>query len=99
MKQACMLKFRDIVAETVSEYNRRGEFIRIFPSRNSKMYDRFFSSGRSSLNKIVYKALYSNELLPYSTQIPSDGQLISMQKQFEHSMSKTLAPTKLATLP
>ena len=33
---ACYLKFRDIIHETVSEYNRCGEFVRIFPSKGSK---------------------------------------------------------------
>lgn len=42
MRQACFLKFRDIVAETVQEYSRRGEFVRIYPARNSKIYDKFF---------------------------------------------------------
>ena len=42
MKQAMFLKFRDILHETVSEYTRRGEFVRIFPAKNSKIYDKYF---------------------------------------------------------
>jgi len=43
LKRACQLKFRDIIAETVSEFTRKGNFVRIYPARNSKMYDRFFA--------------------------------------------------------
>ena len=32
------------------------------------MYDRFFSSGKSGLNKIVYKALFTSEVLAYSKE-------------------------------
>ena len=63
LHQACYLKFRDILTETVNEYNRRGEFVRIFPSKNSKIYDRFFM--KSCLNKIIHKALFTSEVIPY----------------------------------
>jgi hypothetical protein len=36
MRRLTMIKYRDLVLETVQEYNRCGEFIRIFPSRGSK---------------------------------------------------------------
>ena len=65
LKKACNLKFRDIIAETVSEFTRKGNFVRIYPARNSKMYDKFFS-GQKHLSKIIYKTLFSNEIIPYS---------------------------------
>ena len=68
MKTCCHLKFRDIIAETVNEFNRKNNFIRIYPARNSKMYDKFFNSSKS-LNKIIYKALYSNEILGYTRSL------------------------------
>ena len=52
------LKFRDILHETVSEYTRRGEFVRIFPAKNSKIYD-----------KLIYKTLFSSEFLPYGVNL------------------------------
>ena len=67
MKSSCYLKFRDIVAETVHEFNRKGNFVRIYPARNSKLYDKFFTSCKA-LNKLIYKSLYSNEILPYATR-------------------------------
>ena len=64
MKIASNLKFRDIVQETCEEFSRKGQFVRIYPARNSKIYDKYFS-GQKALSKIIYKALYSNEILPY----------------------------------
>jgi len=59
------MKFRDIVLETVSENNRRSDnFVRIYPSRNCKMYEKYFQ-GIRHINKIVYKILYSSEFLNY----------------------------------
>jgi len=68
LQRACFLKFRDILAETVSEYNRRGEFVRIYPAKNCKIYDKFFNSGKSSVNKIIYKVLFSSEVIPYGIE-------------------------------
>lgn len=65
MQRACFVKYRDIIAETVSEYSRRGEFIRIYPSKNCKIYEKFFSNGKNPLNKIIYKVLFSSEVIPY----------------------------------
>jgi hypothetical protein len=52
----------------VSEYNRRGEFVRIYPAKNCKIYDRFFSSGKCPLNKIIYKVLFSSDVVPYGLE-------------------------------
>lgn len=67
LKRAAMLKFRDIMYETVTEFNRRGEFVRIIPARGSKIYEKFFSGafGTRMLNRIVHKALYTSEVLVY----------------------------------
>jgi len=65
LKDAASLKFRDIIAETVHEFQRKGNFVRIFPAKNSKLYDKFFT-GQKPLNKIIYKVLFTSELMPYS---------------------------------
>ena len=39
-------------------------FCRIFPARNSKLYDKFFS-GLKALNKIMYKVFYTSEIITY----------------------------------
>ena len=39
-------------------------FSRIFPARNSKLYDKYFS-GNKQLTKIMYKYLHTAEIVPY----------------------------------
>jgi len=46
MKTCSQLKFRDLIADTVAEYNRMNNFCRIYPSRNSKLYDKYFSGNK-----------------------------------------------------
>jgi len=66
MDQGCFLKFRDILYETVQEYSRKNEFIRIYPSKGSKMYDKYFS--KNTLSKLIYKTLFTSEILSYDGQ-------------------------------
>ena len=68
MKRAMFLKFRDLIHETVSEFGRRGNYVRIYPSKGSKIYDKFFTTSKS-LNKIVYRALFSSDILPYASSM------------------------------
>lgn len=39
-------------------------FCRIYPARNSKLYDRFFSMNKQ-LQKVLYKVLITPEIIPY----------------------------------
>ena len=64
MKNCSQLRFREIIAETVHEFSRMENFCRIFPARNSKLYDKYFS-GQKPLNKILYKVFYTTEVIPY----------------------------------
>ena len=64
MKACSQLRFRELIAETVHEFSRMENFCRIFPARNSKLYDKFFS-GQKPLNKILYKVFYTNEVIAY----------------------------------
>lgn len=67
MKKSAMLKYRDVLNETVIEFNRSGEFVRIFPCKHSKPYEKYFSGvfGTRMLNRIVHKVLFTNEIVPY----------------------------------
>jgi hypothetical protein len=56
--KAYFLKYRDIIAETVTENNRRGEFVRIYPAKIIKIYARFYSSCKNPLIKIIYRVLF-----------------------------------------
>ena len=44
MKVCARLRFRDIITETINEQSRMKNFCRIFPGKNSKLYDKYFSS-------------------------------------------------------
>ena len=44
MKMCAGLRFRDIITETINEQSRMKNFCRIFPGKNSKLYDKYFSN-------------------------------------------------------
>ena len=67
LRTASMLRFRDLIQETASEYGRMENFCRIYPARNSKLYDKFFS-GNKQLNKIIYRTFYTSEILSYNSK-------------------------------
>lgn len=62
MKKASGLRYKDYIRETVCEYQRRGNFIRIYPAKNSDIYDQYFMSPRP-YNKVLYKVLFTDEIL------------------------------------
>mmetsp|Transcript_30116 Transcript_30116/g.29392 ORF Transcript_30116/g.29392 Transcript_30116/m.29392 type:complete len:80 (+) Transcript_30116:1851-2090(+) len=71
MKKAASLRFREYVRETQVEFLRRGNFVRIYPAKNSDIYDCYFSSVRP-YNRMVYKALYTDEILRCAQPKPSN---------------------------
>ena len=62
MKKASGLRYKDYIREAVAEYQRRGSFIRIYPAKNSDIYDQYFMSPRP-YNKVLYKVLFADEIL------------------------------------
>lgn len=62
LKRASNCKYREYIRETLAEYQRRGNYIRIFPAKGSDMYDSLFQGPRP-YNKAVYKALFTDEVL------------------------------------
>lgn len=57
-------KIRDILKETLQENARRGNFIRIYPSKTSDVYDKYMSVIKP-VNCILHKLLFSDELVPF----------------------------------
>lgn len=92
LKRSCMLKFRDYLYETVYEYNRRGDFVRIFPCKGSKPYERFFCGafGTRMLNRLVHKALFSSEVLLYEKMMKGKDKVEANQKINKISDPKNL---------
>ena len=62
MKKASSMRYREYVRETQAEFLRKGNFVRIFPAKNTDIYDCFFNGSRP-YNKLVYKAIYSDDIL------------------------------------
>jgi hypothetical protein len=67
MRKAASLRHRDMIRESAAEYLKRGNFIRIYPAKNSEIYDQYFSAPRP-YNRIVYKALFTDEVVRCSAQ-------------------------------
>eukprot|EP00736_Rhodelphis_marinus_P011243 Rmarinus@m.3012 len=60
---------RRVVRQTLAESKRRGTFVRIFPTRRSIEYERFFETPRR-LNQILYDCLFR---YPLSTTLSATG--------------------------
>lgn len=92
LRKGCLLKFRDVLHETVQEYNRSGEFIRIFPCKGSKPYEKFFSGvfGTRMLNRILHKVLFTNEFLPYEKVTKFNQMLTEGDKKLKTTDPKNL---------
>ena len=63
MRKIASLKQKEILFETMSEYARKGNFVRIYPAKGSDLYDCFFQQNRP-LNRFIYKCLFTDELFP-----------------------------------
>ena len=62
MRRAHQLRYREYIRETVAEYQRRGNYIRIYPAKGCDQYDHLFQ-GQRPYNKAVYRALFSDEVI------------------------------------
>ncbi|OMJ73556.1 hypothetical protein SteCoe_27720 [Stentor coeruleus] len=52
-------KIQEILRETLSEYSRKGGFLRLYPCKNADFYDQFFSQIKP-INKIINSILFNN---------------------------------------
>ena len=75
MKKFAKLKNRDIIAEITSEYERRGNFVRIYPARGGEIYERFFSH-QKTIQRYIHQVLFGQVIIaqkPQNYQINFDG--------------------------
>lgn len=42
MKRAANCRYREYIRETLAEYQRRGNYVRIYPAKGSDQYDHLF---------------------------------------------------------
>ena len=69
IKKLVPLKYKEILRECIDEYQRKGNFIRIYPSKGSDSYDKFFK-GYRPYNNFLYKWLFTEELIPEVIEEP-----------------------------
>lgn len=62
MRKAASLRYKEYIRETLLEGSKKANFIRIYPGKGTDIYDGFFASSRP-YNKLVYKMLYTDEIL------------------------------------
>lgn len=62
MIKAAKLKNRDLIKEIVTEYERRGDFVRIFPAPGCDEYEKYFQH-QKTINKYINKVLYGGDLI------------------------------------
>jgi hypothetical protein len=62
MIRAAKLKNRDLIKEIVSEYERKGDFVRIFPAPGCNEYEKYFQH-QKTINKYINKVLYGGDLI------------------------------------
>jgi len=54
IKKLLPLKYKEVLRDCIAEYGRKGNFIRIYPSKGSNSYDKYFKHYRP-LNHFLYK--------------------------------------------
>ncbi len=73
-------KIRESIRETLVEHFRRSNFIRIYPSKTSSIYDKYFQQIKP-LNCLIHKCLYSNEVIPFPHNYEPEPQVKQQQVQ------------------
>jgi hypothetical protein len=54
IKKLVPLKYKEVLRESIAEYGRRSNFVRIYPSKGSNSYDKYFK-GYRPYNNFLYK--------------------------------------------
>merc|ERR1712176_1698459 len=90
-------KMKDIVIETMLENQRRGNFVRIYPTKHSDYYDCFLSQNRQCQQQLYY-ALFSDVFpsfkdLTKSSNFLNYEQLITQILNSERSLNGRSAGT------
>ena len=62
MIKVAKLKHRDLIKEIVYEYERRGNFVRIYPAPGWNEYDKFLQY-QKTINRYLYKVLFGGDLV------------------------------------
>ena len=81
LKRLARTKYKEVLRETIAEYKRKGNFIRIYPSHGSDHYDKYFASPRP-FNRFIYKMMFTDYIgLGYQTRPKEE---VYKEKQWEN---------------
>ena len=62
MMKMARLKNKELFKEIISEYERKGNFVRIFPAPGCNEYEKYFQH-QKLINRYVHKVLFDGELI------------------------------------
>jgi predicted transcriptional regulator len=62
MIKMAKLKNKELIKEIVYEYERRGNFVRIYPAPGCNEYEKYFQY-QKTINKYLYKVLFGGDLI------------------------------------
>ena len=60
------LKTKEVLRETLEEYERKGHFLRLYPSKGCHYYDQFFTSLKM-VNRLIFTELFPQDPPPHSS--------------------------------
>lgn len=95
LKKLIPLKYREVLRECISEYGRRGNFIRIYPAKGSSSYDKYFKGVRP-YNQFIYKCLYTDEIIPeVIEESPTIPKALNTNPQLEARLNEVSSSRKV----
>ena len=62
MFKMARLKNKELIKETIYEYERRGNYVRIFPAPGCNEYEKYFQY-QKTINRYLHKVLFSEDLI------------------------------------
>jgi hypothetical protein len=68
---------KEIIIETILENNRRGNFVRVYPTKNSDFYDCFLTQKQNQ--QVVYQFLYSEVFFSFKDAIKTKNIFITQE--------------------
>lgn len=74
------LKQKEVIIDTLLENSRRGNFIRIYPTKNSDFYDCFLSGSRL-MQQTIYNFLYNESFISFK-DVKNLSKIYNMNKFF-----------------
>jgi hypothetical protein len=63
-------KLRDITRDFLIENQRKGNFIRIYPSKTCTVYDQYLLNTKP-LNRLLYRCVFTDEIVPFPNGYPA----------------------------